>query len=68
MLFIVVLGVLLNSYIRQVNEHVVELRDIGRVLFVTETSKAKRVEINFERAVGSNEYVDTQIKFLATDK
>ncbi len=39
MLLVVVLGILLHSDIRQMDEHVVQLSDIRGVLLVTETSE-----------------------------
>ena len=40
MLLVVVLGILLHCDIRQMDEHVVQFRDIRGVFLVTETSKA----------------------------
>jgi hypothetical protein len=65
---VVVVSILLDGHIGQVNNHVVQVRDLVRVLLSAEPSETLVAEPDLEWPIAGHEHVDTEIKLLATDK
>ena len=68
MLLVVFVIFLLNGHIGQVNHHIVHIRRIRRVFFITEASKALRTQPDLQRLIAGHKYVNTQVKLFATDQ
>jgi hypothetical protein len=49
-----------------VDEHVVQLGYIRCIFLIAKTSEAERVEIDFERSVGCDQNVDTEIELFSS--
>lgn len=63
---VVVFGGFLNSDVREMDHHVVQLGDIRGVLLCAETGESSRVHPDLEGAVTRHEHVESQIEFLAS--
>ena len=66
-LVVVLLGVLLDSDVRQMHHHVIQLIGIRRVLLMAEAREAERAQPGFHRAIAGDQYVYAQIELLAAD-
>jgi ABC-type iron transport system FetAB permease component len=68
MVIVVLLGFFLDGYVCQMHHHVVHLRDIAAIFFVTKPGEAELAQPYLERLVARDKYIDSEIKLFAANQ
>lgn len=66
MLIAVFLTKLLNGHVGEVDKHIVHLTDVRSIQLVTESAETLIVEVCFDRSVGGDQDVDTEVELLSS--